>query len=783
MRYRGGLQVVQPAGLLFVLSSISSSGRAMLEGGCPLGVSPPRPDLAPGGGTKKDKVLIALQQALDKAVSEARAPGAVAFVGQHGETFFHGASGYRALIPDRQRAEKETLYDLASLTKVVATTTSILLLKERGVLDLDQPVSEIISLPGLDRFTLRHLLTHTAGLPSHKVWYKEIASLDEAVQRIAALDLGWPPGTHRNYSDLGFMLLGKVVELAGRDALDAFARDNIFTPLGMKDTGYNPPAAVRSRCAATEKCAWRGKVMQGEVHDENAYAMGGVSGHAGLFATAADLATFCRAMVSGKLLKPETVAELSHMGVVPDYLWQVLGWKIDPWAGGSEGYVPARRAIGHTGWTGTSLWMDLDGGFFAILLSNTPHPDREKRQNRTLRQTFYDAVAENYFPTSTNVHTGLDRVAWDNFQPLKGKRIALLTNQGAIDQIGRPILDVLALESDISVARLFSPEHGFTGQAEAGEKVGTQRSSIPLVSLYGDRSKPDAAELRGIDLFVVDLPDIGARYYTYMATMKDCMAACAAAKVPVHVLDRPNPLGGTILEGPVATKTGSLVCSAPIPIRHGMTLGELALFYKEKERAVSSVELTIGTVDSWPRRMMAPQCNLPWVPPSPNIPNFNSALLYIGICLFEGVNLNEGRGTETPFQVIGAPWLAADAIVKALDPVEHPGLSLEATQYTPLPIPGKSTSPTYNGERCQGIRIEIIDTASARPFTLAYALLSAIQQRHADKLVWKPIFDTLAGGEGLRKALQTGVPTARYMAGLEAELAQFERTRPKRYAQ
>lgn len=723
----------------------------------------------------------ALQQALQEAVSEARAPGAVAYVGQRDETYFHNAFGFRAHHPTRQPAEKDTIYDLASLTKVIATTTSILLLKERGALDLDQPVSEIVPVPAFSRFRIRHLLTHTAGLPAHKVWYKEISSLDEAVQRIAALDLGWPPGSRRNYSDLGFMLLAKVVELAGRDSLDVFARDNIFAPLGMKETRFNPPESWRSRCAATENCPWRGRVMQGEVHDENAYALGGVSGHAGLFAPAADIARFCRALMDGKLLEPATVEELARVGVVPTYLWQVLGWKIDPWAGGSEGYLPARRAIGHTGWTGTALWMDLDTGLFAILLSNTPHPDRAMRYNRALRQTFYDRVARTYYPRSTNVHTGLDRVLWDYFQPLKGKRIGLLTNHGAVDLAGRHILNVLALEPEVGLTRVFSPEHGFRGQAEAGERVGSQRARVPIVSLYGDQKKPQPSQLKDIDLFVVDLPDIGARYYTYMATMKDCMAACAAAGVPVHVLDRPNPLGGDILEGPIAERTGSLVCSAPIPIRHGMTLGELALFFKEKDRAVSPVRLTISTLDSWPRSVMAPRNGLPWIPPSPNIPDFNAALLYIGICLFEGVNLNEGRGTETPFQVIGAPWLAAGDIISAVAPEAHQGLSLTATTYTPRSIPGKSQSPVYKDEQCQGIRIGIDDPRAARPFTLAYALLRAIHERHPNQLTWKPFFDTLAGGDGLRKAIQSGVPAEWYVNSLQPELARFDHTRPNRY--
>ena len=721
------------------------------------------------------------KQALDRAVKDSGAPGAVGYVGHGDETLFHEAAGQRTLLPRPEAAKKDTIYDLASLTKVIATTTSVLLLNERGTLDLDQPVSQILPLPAFKAISPRHLLTHTAGLPPFKQWHMEASSVDEYIQRIAGLPLASAPGERRVYSDLGFMMLGRIVELLGGNTLDAFALENIFTPAGMKHTRFNPPEAWRAQCAATEQCPWRGKLMQGEVHDENAYAVGGVSGHAGLFAPAEDLARFCRALLGGKLLKPETVAMMVRPGSVPCYPWQVLGWKIDPWAEGSEGYLRSRRAIGHTGWTGPCLWMDLDSGHFAILLSNTPHPNRELRDNATLRRTFFDPVAAACHPSTTNAHTGLDRLLWEDFDSLKGKRVALLINQGAVDLAGRPALDLLALEPSITLVRFFSPEHGFKGQAEAGEQVGAQRAPVPLVSLYGDQKKPRPEQLEDIDLLVVDLPDIGARYYTYMATMKGCMAACAAAGVQVLVLDRPNPLGGTVLEGPVATATGSLVCCAPLPIRHGMTLGELALFFKANEADCASVALSVSEVNGWPRAFMAPQCALPWVPPSPNIPTFESALLYIGTCLFEGVNLNEGRGTEMPFQVLGAPWLDAGKIIGGVPQEDRAGCRLEALAYTPRSIPGKSKSPTFQDQVCNGIRIHVENAAVVRPFRLVYALLLALQRHHGEALIWKPFFDTLAGGDGLRKAIQSGTATEAYLKSIETALGRFEETRPKRY--
>jgi len=720
-------------------------------------------------------------EALERAVKDSGAPGAVGYVGHGGETLFHEAVGMRTLLPEPEAARRDTIYDLASLTKVIATATSVLLLHERGLLDIDRPVSEILPLPAFKTITPRHLLTHTAGLPPFKTWHKEAGSVDEYIQRIAALPLESAPGEQRVYSDLGFMMLGRIVEIIGKNALDSFAQENIFKPLGMEHTGFNIPAAWRERCAATEQCPWRGKLMRGEVHDENAYAVGGVSGHAGLFAPAGDLARFCRGLLGGKLLKPETIAMMARPGAVARYPWQVLGWKIDPWAEGSEGHLRSRRAIGHTGWTGTSFWLDLDSHHFVILLSNTPHPTRDLRDNATLRRTFHEPVAAACHPATTNAHTGLDRITWDAFDALKGKRVAVLANHGAIDLAGRPLLDVLALASEVTVVRVFSPEHGFSGQAEAGENVGVQRAPIPLVSLYGDQKKPTRDQLRDVDLLLVDLPDIGARYYTYMATMKDCMEVCAEAAVPVMVLDRPNPLGGAILEGPIATSVGSLVCCAPIPVRHGMTLGELAMFFKSTFTSCAAVDLSVSELNAWPRSFLAPQCALPWVPPSPNIPTFESALLYIGTCLFEGVNLNEGRGTDTPFQVLGAPWLDAGKVIGGIKKEDQRGCRLEAITYTPRAIPGKASSPVYRDQNCNGIRIHLERAADARPFRLACALLRAIQQTHEKNLEWKPFFDTLAGGEALRRAIQSGIKTEDYVQSLDAELARFDAARPRRY--
>ena len=723
-----------------------------------------------------------LHNALRQAVFEARAPGAVALVGNHTQTLFHEAFGMRQLRPKLLPTHKDTPYDLASLTKVVATTTAVVLLRDRGKLNLDQAISDHVPIGGLDRFTIRHCLTHTAGLVAGKPYYKEVNSINEMIEHYAERDLESSPGARRLYSDVGFMLLGKVVEMAAQEPLDQFCAREIFNPLGMAHTMFNPPEAWAASCAATEDCRWRRRVMIGAVHDENAYAVGGTAGHAGLFATAADLALFCRAFLRGELLCKKSVEEMARLGQVASFPWQGLGWNLDPWSSGNDGFLPARTAIGHTGWTGGSIWMDLDSGLFVILLSNTCHPSRRSRNNGAFRRVFHEAVAREFFPHQSNTHTGLDRLVWSGFRPVQNKRIALLTNHAAVDQLGRSILDVLALEPSVKIHAIYSPEHGFRGQAEAGETVPSELESPPIISLYGGRKRPTRNELAEISLFVVDLQDVGSRYYTYIATMLECLRACADAHTPVLVLDRPNPVGGEIIEGPVATRTDHEVCCAAIPVRHGMTIGELALVFSKGIAAEKHLEVRVSELDNWLPAHLFDQCALPWVPPSPNIPTAQTALLYVGMCLFEGTNLNEGRGTDRPFHVVGAPWLDARSVIAEIAAEDHEGCSLRAIMYIPRPIPGKAAHPTHSKKLCRGIRVTIERPAQVRAFRLALALLCAIRRKHPDEFRWQDSFDVLAGTPEVRAAIERGDTAAEIVRGFAPALEAFDQIRPKCYA-
>jgi len=724
---------------------------------------------------------VRLSKALEAAVAKSGAPGAVALVGRGEKVLFHDAVGKRQLRP-ALAAEKDTIYDLASLTKVVCTATLVMMLRDEGKLRLEQPISDFLRLEQAPGVTLRQLLQHTSGLPAGiGGLYFDIRSTKDALARIAVVKPKAPPGEKRIYSDLGYILLGHVIEQVGGERLDIAAARRIFQPLGMTDTCFTPAEALRTRCAATEQCAWRKRLLVGEVHDQNASAMGGVAGHAGLFGTAADLAVFAQALLAGRVLPEATLAEMCAPGQVPYYPWQGLGWKYDPWAGSVEGFLPARRAIGHTGWTGTNLWIDLDSKHYVILLSNTCHPTVDARDNRTLRTVFHTAAAEAAMPGRANTHAGVDRVFFNNLEDFAGKRIGLLTHLAAVDLLGRDTLTALRAVGGLNIQRVFTPEHGLRGQAEAGEQVRGQRAEIPVVSLYGEKKAPAPEDLRDLDVFVINLQDIGARYYTYVATMLACLRACAAAKVPVSVLDRPNPLGGIVLEGPLPTTTESLVCSVSTPIRHGMTIAEMAQFLDKTALAKSGLRLGMLELDNWPRELYFDALAYPWLPPSPNIPDVDTALAYVGTCLFEGVNVNEGRGTDAPFLRCGAPWLDASAVLDAVPRAALRGCALSSERYTPRAIPGKATAPIYRDEPCEGIRIAIENREEFRPFTLAYALLAAMHRRHRDKLEWKPFFDTLAGGPALRQAILGGMDASAYVESLTPALARFDATRPKLY--
>lgn len=360
---------------------------------------------------------------------------------------------------------------------------------------------------------------------------------------------------------------------------------------------------------------------------------------------------------------------------------------------------------------------------------------------------------------------------------LRGRRVALLTHAAATTAALERSVDALRAACDLRL--LFGPEHGLDGVATAGEHVGAyidKASGLPVISLYGARRAPAPADLDGIDLLVCDLCDVGARYYTYAATLLHSVAAAAGAGVSVLVCDRPNPLGGATVEGPLL-RAGyeSLVGGAPVPIRHGLTLGELARMVNA--RSAAPADLAVLPARGWRRAQHHPDTGLPWAPPSPNVPSYETALLYPGTCLIEGTNLSEGRGTALPFQQVGAPWLDGDALAERLNALGLPGVRARATAFVPF-------TSKHAGQRCEGVQLHIADARALRPVALGVHLLAALRRGWPAQFAWlapadkaRHFVDLLWGGDGLRRALDAGDEPATIIAAMDTEAREFERER------
>jgi uncharacterized protein YbbC (DUF1343 family) len=375
------------------------------------------------------------------------------------------------------------------------------------------------------------------------------------------------------------------------------------------------------------------------------------------------------------------------------------------------------------------------------------------------------------------VQVGLERIAAERGGPLRGKRVGLVAHAASVTADGAHAIDVLRA-SGVDLRRLFGPEHGLRSQAAAGEKVagGTDpESGLPVVSLYGEKTKPAPEDLRDLDALVVDLQDAGVRFYTYVSTMILCLEAAAAVGIELVVLDRPNPLGGERIEGPLrdAAVTSSLVNLAPGPLVHGLTLGEMARLVN-RGRAKPS-RLTVVPMSGWSRGTVWADTRRPWVPPSPNLRTAEAALAYPGLCLLEATNVSEGRGTEAPFLRLGAPWLKPEATAAA---VRAEGFRLEPASFTPLASPA-APSPKYAGQTCQGLRVAVTDARAVRPYTLGLGLLEALRRLHPE-FRWArdgALLDRLLGTRRVREALERGDPAGMILAADRPAIQAFARDR------
>ena len=346
------------------------------------------------------------------------------------------------------------------------------------------------------------------------------------------------------------------------------------------------------------------------------------------------------------------------------------------------------------------------------------------------------------------VQTGLDVLINEKLEIIKGQKVGLVTNHTGVDRSGKPNYEILMQLSDVDLKAIFAPEHGFFGNVSRGQKVDDlKQDGLPVIySLYGKTDKPTPDMFEGLDVIIYDIQDIGARFYTYISTLGLVMEAAAEADIPVIVLDRPNPLNGITIEGPVLDiNYKSFVGMYPIPIRYLLTIGELAKMIIGEKWIEHVPKLTVIEMAGWDRTMYYDDTGLSWISPSPNIPDLETAILYPGMCLFEGTNVSEGRGTNYPFQYIGAPWIDSSIIIKAIEGKHIPGVVFEPISFIPISIPGKSLKPKFENEKCYGIKIILIEKKIYKSVDTAAQLLITIQELYPEKFQWNDFIYKLWG--------------------------------------
>lgn len=708
--------------------------------------------LLPGRAISQPQSFAPVEESIQSMVAAGDIPGAVVLIGQGDQILYQRAFGSRTLVPHPVPMTLDAVFDIASLTKPLGTTLAVMSLVERGAVKLDAPLGRYVKEfrgAAFEGVTIRRLLTHSAGMTISPKDSDLAGGFPRAAARLARVPLDYPPGTGFQYSDTGFVLLGEVVRRVSGDRLDRYLQRILFTPLRLTDTSFHPGAAQHGRVVPTE--FHNNKMLEGEVHDPRARTLGGVAGHAGMFSTAADISRICRMLLRGgsldgkQIFKPATV-QLMWGRSQEGRGRRALGWDIDSgYATFASHYFPA-ESVGHTGFTGTSVWIDPSSQAYVILFTNRVHPSggsataiRELR-GRVMAYSaaalFRPALASGSSPqpaadappaeeppaaaAPVRVRSGLDVLVSQDFSILRGQTVGLITNHTGIDVYGRRGIDLLAGAPGVKLQAIFSPEHGIGGQVDADVPHGKDPvSGRQIWSLYGPTRRPSEAMLRGITTIVFDVQDVGARYYTYLTTLMYAMEEAAKHNIAVVVLDRPNPITGRVVEGPLMDKDlESFTAPHTIPVRTGMTIGEFGRMAAAERRI--PVRLTVVPLEGWERRRWYDETGLPWVNPSPNIRSLTQALLYSGIGLLESTNLSVGRGTDTPFELIGAPWIDPVWLADSLNRLQLPGVRFDPIRFTP-------TGDKYKNVACAGVRFVVTDREAIRPVTVALAVAGALR--------------------------------------------------------
>jgi uncharacterized protein YbbC (DUF1343 family)/CubicO group peptidase (beta-lactamase class C family) len=799
-------------------------------------------------------------------IADKKLPGAVVIVGHKGKIVYRKAFGNRSLVPTVEKMTVDTIFDVASLTKPVATATSIMILVEQGKLRLNDTIGKFI--PDIDdpeakKVTIQQLLTHTSGYRPDFDLGEKWTGREGMLAALKKEKLRNPPGTRFVYSDIGFIVLGEIAYRMSGESLAHLTREHYFPPLGMRVTMFRPILASNLpsplQTAPTENIRGQnsylgamfegddvtgGRILRGLVHDPTAFRMGGIAGHAGLFSTADDLARFCQmllnsgvvpggnpsrsegapgsrdkskrgtlatgrvsAFVPQRILSAQTIARMTQPYVVSeDGATRGLGWDMNTQFSSNRGELFPLGSFGHTGFTGTSIWIDPTSQTFVVFMSNRVHPDgkgdvtplrakvatvvasaiedtpiekwkeAEARYNAAVAAQVAKFKTGTQWPSpalpqsgvivispsvregvSTTVLNGIDVLERSGFKELEGKRIGLVTNHTGRNLAGKATIDVLNEAKNLKLVALFAPEHGIRGELDV-EKIddSEDKTGLPVYSLYGETRRPKPEHLKNIDAIVYDIQDIGARFYTYTATLKNVMEEAAKAKIPVYVLDRPNPINGNDVEGALAEEDKlSFIAAHTTPVRYGLTIGELGQMMNT-ERKIGA-DLKVIKMEGWSRGMWFDETGQTWINPSPNMRSLTEATLYPGIGLLETTNVSVGRGTDTPFEVIGAPWLDGQKLAKYLNERRIPGIRF-------IPIRFKPNASVFKDENLGGINLVVTDRKTFKPVRTGIEIAAALRKlypadwqvdRYARLLVNQIILDKVKRGDSPEEIQKT----------------------------
>ncbi len=755
--------------------------------------------------------LAAIDEVIQKAISEHQIPGTVVLVGHNGRVVYRKAFGYRSLEPRRERMTLDTIFDMASLTKPIATATSVMRLVESGQVRLNDPVAKYIpefGKNGKEEITVRQLLTHYSGL-REDLDLKQPWSGSDAAFRMAMdekpID---PPGSRFRYSDINYEVLGFLVQRVSGMPLDQYAQVHIFAPLKMTHTRFQPPASWVPKIAPTEYDE-HNVMLRGVVHDPTARRMGGVAGHAGLFSTADDVAKLARAFLDRKtILSPASFDKMTTPEQPPNATAvRGFGWDLDTAYSSNRGELLPVGSYGHTGFTGTSLWIDPTTKTYIIILANAVHPrlgngnavplrskvatvvaaalklsPSEESKARLVSITGYNeaaAAARRVFARNGKVKLGIDVLKQRNFDLLqdgKKKRIGVVTNHTGLDSQGRRTIDVLKSAPGMELVAIFSPEHGVTGKLDTtaiGNTVDAA-TGVPVYSVFGDtaaKRRPPLEILKTLDAVFYDIQDAGVRFYTYETTLGYFLEGAAQAGIEMIVLDRPDPITGSFVQGPVSDPgKESFVNYTSEPVRQGMTVGELAKMFNA-ERHINA-RLTVVPMEGWVRGDWFDSTGLEWIVPSPNLRTLNAATLYPGVCLIEGTNVSVARGTDAPFEMFGAPWIKPVELSDYLNARQIQGVRFVPTTFTPAP------GAKFGGQTLGGIYLIVTDRNTLDSPQMGVEIASALHQLYPNEFQMDNMI-LLLTNQAAFDAIKAGIDPRRIAEDWRDELEKFKEIRKK----